>query len=218
MLCRYHHRDGGLQLAVYEFDEDFSALASLCGPSLAEYASASFGSVKRRCEWLAVRVVVRMLLGSDAAIAYTADGKPLLADGAGHISISHSGNLVAVAVHDSRDVGIDVELRSSRVAAIRGRVLSAVEEEALDRHNETDALLLHWSAKESFYKIIGNRGGSFVESFRVSPFVVEPEGIFGISYTKDGETIKQCEVGYVVCDDYVLTYCTDCDTLQPSGS
>ena len=206
--------DGGLRLAVYEFDEDFQALASLCGPSLAEYALACFGSIKRRCEWLAVRVVVRMLLGSDAAIVYTAEGKPLLADGSGHISISHSGNLVAVAVHDSRDLGIDVEMRSSRVAAIRGKVLSAAEEEALDRHNETDALLLHWSAKESFYKIIGNRGGSFVESFRVSPFVVEPEGVFVISYTKDGETVKRCEVGYAVCDDYVLTYCTDSDAPQ----
>ena len=213
MLCRYRYIEGGLQLAVYEFDEDFSALASLCGPSLAEYASVNFGSVKRRCEWLAARVVARKLLGDNAAIAYTAEGKPLRADGTGYISISHSGNLVAVAVHDSCDLGIDVEMRSSRVSAIRGKVLSAAEEESLDRSNEQDALLLHWSAKESFYKIIGNRGGSFVESFRVSPFVVEPEGAFGITYAKDGETVKQCEVGYVVCDDFVLTYCTDSDAL-----
>ena len=125
------------------------------------------------------------------------------------MSISHSGNLVAVALHDECDIGIDVELRSSRISAVRGRVLSPAEEMALDSSNEEEALLLHWSAKESFYKIIGNRGGSFVDSFSVSPFKVAVEGSFGISYIKDGEVLKRCPVNYLLTDNFVLTCCVD---------
>lgn len=211
MHCRAHYNDGSLQWGIYEYDIDFASLALLCDSSQAEYAVKNFKSEKRRCEWLAVRAALRILSGCDADVAYTPEGKPLRVDGKGYISISHSGCYVAVALHRDCDVGIDVELRSSRVSAVRGRVLSAVEEDALDRENEAEALLLHWSAKESFYKIIGNRGGSFVESFRISPFEVEKNGSFDISYIKDGEILRRCAVDYVVSDDFVFTCCVDAE-------
>jgi phosphopantetheinyl transferase len=130
-------------------------------------------------------------------------------DGKGYVSISHSGNLVAVALHDECDIGIDVELRSSRISAVRGRVLSPAEEMALDSSNEEEALLLHWSAKESFYKIVGNRGGSYAENFAISPFTVGASGCFYISYIDKGNLIKKLPVNYFVASDYVFTLCVD---------
>ncbi len=209
MHCHIHYKDERLEWAVYEYDEDFAALSSLCTSSQTEYAVENFKSGKRRCEWLATRLALRELSGNDICVAYTSEGKPYREDGEGYLSLSHSGHFVAVALHKDCDIGIDVELRSSRIAAIRGRVLSDVEEKGLDRCSEADALLLHWSAKESFYKIIGNMGGSFTESFRISPFKVVKNGSFGISYIKAGETLKRCSVGYLVSDEFVVTCCVD---------
>ena len=209
MLCHCHHRDDRLSWALYEFDEELDELVALCDASTVEYAVRNFKSGKRQREWLAVRLALKELSGCEIAIAYKPDGKPYRVDGKGYVSISHSGNLVAVALHDECDIGIDVELRSSRISAVRGRVLSPAEEMALDSSNEEGALLLHWSAKESFYKIIGNRGGSFVDSFRVSPFKVAAEGSFGISYLQDAEILKTCTVNYMLTNDFVLTFCVD---------
>ena len=121
MLCHCHHRDDRLAWALYEFDEELDGLVALCDASTVEYAVRNFKSGKRQREWLAVRLALKELSGCEIAIAYKPDGKPYRVDGKGYVSISHSGNLVAVALHDECDIGIDVELRSSRISAVRGR-------------------------------------------------------------------------------------------------
>lgn len=209
MLCHCHHRDDRLAWALYEFDEELDELVALCDASTVEYAVRNFKSGKRQREWLAVRLALKELSGCEIAIAYKPDGKPYRVDGKGYVSISHSGNLVAVALHDECDIGIDVELRSSRISAVRGRVLSPAEEMALDSSNEEEALLLHWSAKESFYKIVGNQGGSYAENFSVSPFTVGASGSFNISYNVADKLIKRVIVNYIVENEYVFTLCVD---------
>ena len=209
MLCHCHHRDDRLAWALYEFDEELDGLVALCDASTVEYAVRNFKSGKRQREWLAVRLALKELSGCEIAIAYKPDGKPYRVDGKGYVSISHSGNLVAVALHDECDIGIDVELRSSRISAVRGRVLSPAEEMALDSSNEEEALLLHWSAKESFYKIVGNQGGSYAENFSISPFAVAALGSFNISYNVADKLIKRVIVNYIVENEYVFTLCVD---------
>jgi phosphopantetheinyl transferase len=151
--------------------------------------------------------MLRKMLGDDASIVYDAAGKPSIAGSEKSISISHSGNYVAVAVHSSSEVGIDIEQISSPVERVRTRFMSHDEEVAIDKCNEKVALLLHWSAKEAFYKIIGNRGGSFLDSFRIAPFTVSPTGSFPISYIKGQALIRQCLVSYIVDSDFVFTCC-----------
>lgn len=208
MRCCNHHIDNGLEWMICEFGESFAELSLLLGDaSIAEYALNSFGSEKRRKEWLATRVVLRKMLGDDASIVYDAAGKPSIVRSDKSISISHSGNYVAVAVHSSSEVGIDIELISSSVERVRARFMSHDEEVAIDKCNEKVALLLHWSAKEAFYKIIGNRGGSFLDSFRIAPFTVSPTGSFPISYIKGQALIRQCLVSYIVDSDFVFTCC-----------
>lgn len=206
-LC-HHFVDDGLEWAVCKFGGNFSELSLLCGDaSLVEYARANFRSESRRLEWLASRMLIRQLRGASASVSYTPEGKPLLDGGSEYISISHTEGYVAVAFHKRSDVGIDVERRGTKIMKLRRRFMNVVEEDALDKSDEQTSLLLHWSAKEAFYKIIGNRGGSFSENFIISPFRLSDSGAFDISYVAHGAVIKQSKVNFIVSEDFVLTIC-----------
>ena len=200
-LC-HHHKDVSLEWAVCRFEESFSELSALCeDESLVGYALENFGSEKRRCEWLAARILIKRLAGTDASVCYSSDGKPRLCDGSRYISISHTDGYVAVAFHAEYSVGVDVELIRTKIRNLYRRFLGSDEIDNLDKNCETVAMLLHWSAKESLYKIVGNRGGSFAENFTVSPFVVGASGEFSISYTDNGTLIKKLPVNYIVGSD-----------------
>ena len=208
-MC-HHHKDASLEWAVCRFDESFSELSALCDDdSLVAYAVENFGSEKRRCEWLAARILIRKLLGYCARVVYSPDGKPMLADGSRFLSISHTADYVAIALHGDCNVGVDVEAIGAKVQRLYKRFMCADEIASLDYSHETVAMLLHWSAKESFYKIVGNRGGSYAANFSVSPFKVGASGCFSISYTADGKLIKKAPVTYIVGSDYVFTLCVD---------
>ncbi len=208
-IC-HHYKDASLEWAVCRFDESFSELSALCNDvSLVEYAIEHFGNEKRRCEWLAARILIKNLIGQQAEVCYSDSGKPLLCGGSQYISISHTAGYVAVALHRELNVGVDVEVFGTKVLKLYSRFLNSAEIDSIDKGNELVAMLLHWSAKESFYKIVGNKGGSYSENFYVSPFVVGTSGDFSISYVDKGVLMKKLPVNYFVESDYVFTLCVD---------
>ena len=208
-LC-HHFANEELEWAVCEFGNNFAELSLLCtDTALVEYALTHFKSESRRCEWLASRLLIKQLRGDSVTVVYTPEGKPLLEGAFEHISISHTEGYVAVAFHKKRDVGIDIERRGAKVLKLRRRFMNVAEEDALDKADEQTSLLLHWSAKESFYKIIGNRGGSFSENFLVAPFRLSDGGSFQISYIAQGVELKRSEVNYLLAPSYVLTLCVE---------
>lgn len=208
-IC-HHYKDAFLEWAVCRFDESFSELSVMCADeALVAYAVENFGSEKRRCEWLAARILVRRLVGYRADVCYSPEGRPMLADGSRFLSISHTANHMAVALHSKYNVGVDIESVGTKVQRLYKRFLSAREIDSLDSSNETVAMLLHWSAKESFYKIVGNQGGSYAENFSVSPFTVAASGSFSVSYNVADKLIKRVIVNYIVENEYVFTLCVD---------
>ena len=145
-IC-HHYKDAFLEWAVCRFDESFSELSVMCADeALVAYAVENFGSEKRRCEWLAARILVRRLVGYRADVCYSPEGRPMLADGSRFLSISHTANHVAVALHSKYNVGVDIESVGTKVQRLYKRFLSAREIDSLDSSNETVAMLLHWSA------------------------------------------------------------------------
>ena len=77
------------------------------------------------------------------------NGKPYLEDGP-FFNISHSGEYVVLAIHPTKEVGIDIEkIDESRVDAIRF-VLNKDEKKT----NDTTTLFQIWSNKESLAKCI----------------------------------------------------------------
>ena len=91
-------------------------------------------------------------------------GRPRLPDGSFHISISHSGDLVMVAlaraVHEAGAVGVDVEeVVGARAAGLASSVLSSAEQDDLASRpapNRAQDLIRYWVRKEAVLKATGD--------------------------------------------------------------
>lgn len=111
-----------------------------------------------------VRSVVAERLGvsaSELLVTRTDAGKPVVSGGV-HFNVSHSGDLILLALSDTRAVGIDVERRRdvARVPSLRQRWLTHPERDQMDRliaggASASDAFLRIWSVKEARLKALG---------------------------------------------------------------
>ncbi|WP_344592856.1 4'-phosphopantetheinyl transferase family protein [Actinomadura vinacea] len=78
-------------------------------------------------------------------------GPPVIAGGP-HLSVSHSGALVAVAVSPYGPLGVDVEEDSGRIGDAIARRLLADDEP----HTGAAGLLVYWTRKEALLKATGD--------------------------------------------------------------
>jgi 4'-phosphopantetheinyl transferase len=133
-------------------------------------------SDKRKFEFLGTRWLLKILLGKETNVQYTADGKPYLNDGSYHISLSHSGKWMAVMIHPTKHVGIDIECPTDKIQKVYKRFLSETEQTELSDGKDIKQLQIAWSAKEALYKIIGKEAIDFANQLRLLPFEVQKEG------------------------------------------
>lgn len=111
-----------------------------------------------------VRVVLSERLGRPPAeieVSRTQTGKPVITDQV-HFNVSHSGDLILMAVSSQRPVGVDVERRRHvpRVGALEQRWLTETERRDFTTLrglgvDESDAFLRVWSLKEARLKALG---------------------------------------------------------------
>ena len=138
---------------------------------------------KRRQERFASRVLLKELLGEEARVDYHSTGAPFLACVPLYISIS----------------------RSDRILKIRSRFMNPEEEAGIDLEHEVEHLLIHWCAKETLFKIIGQEGVDFQKHLHVNPFPYLSSGTFKGRETRT-EACREYELAYQVTPDYVLTW------------
>jgi phosphopantetheinyl transferase len=127
---------------------------------------STYKSESRRLEYLAVRVLLKMLLGREVLVKYRTNGSPYLPDSPYHISISHTRSYAAVIL-GAVPVGIDIEYRSSRVLKIRHRFLTADELNQLGASPSVEDLLICWSAKETVFKLTSERSFDYRRDIRI---------------------------------------------------
>ncbi len=129
---------------------------------------------RRRLEWVATRWLVHQLLcraGYPARSPLHKDehGKPYLADIPLHLSLSHSGELVAAAL-SAIPVGIDLQHKNEKIIRVSHKFVGEAERESLEDPTRSDHLHLYWCAKEALYKAHGTRGVDFRRHLLVEPF------------------------------------------------
>ncbi len=93
-------------------------------------------------------------------IYYLPSGKPVLKDG-GFVSVSHSQNWVAVALSDI-PLGIDIETARPKLLKIASKFVCNNDCQLLDCQSVNQLQFL-WTAKESIYKLMGEKGLVFKE-------------------------------------------------------
>lgn len=193
------------KVLVWELTESVETLFEQL--NLNESDKIAFGnivSVKRKLEFLGIRLALKALLGKEIQIEYDQVGKPHLTDNSYHISVSHSNKWIAVMTHPSRMVGIDIECPTDKILKIYNRFLSEQEQKDLSDGKDIHQLLLAWSAKEALYKIIGKEAIDFANQLRVFPFEVKPLGeIMG----QHVPTETDYRLFYQQNEQYTLVYC-----------
>lgn len=202
------HKEEGFLLGVWRMDESFEELCRLlAGTDLCRQADERFRSPQRKQEWLSVRLLLRNLAGADKEIAYLPSGKPYLADGSFHISISHTCGYVALILGQA-SVGIDIEQYAARVRRVASKFVRPDEQPAPYWGDDTWSLLLHWSAKEVMFKCMNSSEVDFCAHLQIFPFVPQERGEF---HAREYRTEQQREflIRYLLHPDFVLTWTVD---------
>ena len=205
-LYRTYKQDD-LLVGVWKVDETIDELCAMFDNfPLYESAYSQFTSDKRKQEWLAVRVLLKELLGGEEKeIVYAPSGKPFLKDGSMHISFSHTKGYVAVAIHPDYKVGVDIEQYGERVKKVASRFIHEDEKPSVLAGDEVYTLLLHWSAKETMYKLMEEEAVDFARHLRIHPFIASNSGELSAVETRtDAQT--RFRIFYETHTDYVLTY------------
>lgn len=203
MLYLRKEIDSNCTLAIWQMTESRDELISQFDTAFDLSSILSITSDKRILEKLTTLLLLREVIGEIPQMAYLESGKPYLNDLQGKISISHTKGYVAVIWHRFQEVGIDIEQISDKIRRVRSRVVSDSEYIAEDQ--ELTHLLLHWSAKETMFKIIDSDGIDFLTDLFVEPFIPQEMGTF---VAKEKKTAKReaFEIHYMATPEFVLTY------------
>ena len=183
----YKQKD--LTVGVWKVDETIEQLRSMFHQfSIYEEGFERFKAEKRKLEWLAVRVLLKELLGEEKKIVYLPSGKPCLEDGSACISFSHTPGYVAVAIHPSAEVGVDIEQYGTRVQRLASRFVREDEQVSVASGDEIYALLLHWSAKETMFKLMEEEAVDFLDHLCIFPFTLQESGVMNEEFLFVGRT------------------------------
>jgi len=142
-----------------------------------------FKSEKRKQEWIA---------------PFLSDDHP------SHISISHSADLVALMMHDTLEVGMDLEAVRENIQVVRKKFLSA-DEKAFCSIDEIEKLIVMWSAKESIYKLYGKKELTFSRNILLQEFELSKRG--SINAILRVEKDLKIMVEYALIGEVYLTWC-----------
>lgn len=109
---------------------------------------------RRRLEVLAVRCLLKDMMGDEQKIVYNENGAPSFSSGTQYLSISHTDGFVA-AVIGEKPVGIDIERRGRRVEKVVSKFMQDSEIALAETIDKLLAMHLIWSAKEAAFKVLG---------------------------------------------------------------
>lgn len=178
----------------------------------------------RQAQWLAGRVLVQRMLAATALanmpphLQNDATGRPFLA-GAGAVpavSLSHSGEWVAVLLAPpGTPVGIDVEVVRDKAQRIARKFLNDAEFASIEQFinpsstASTELFSLLWSAKETLYKLAGQRGIIFRQNLLLDlpPGPWPAAGELPARLALGGAISRHCICYFQPADGYVLTHC-----------
>lgn len=192
-------------IALWNVDEDEGTLLSMIS-NRDEYSDElqKIKSAFRRKEWLAVRVLLDSMAKGEK-IEYMASGSPYLKSGNYNISISHTASFVSIILSKDKRVAIDIEKYGERVAKVISKFVSEYEQITSYRGNEFWSMLLHWSAKETAFKMIDTQNVDLKKDLLIYPFVVAEKGELLL---KEKKSDKQeiLLIYYQLFDNFVMTW------------
>ena len=178
----------------------------------------------RQAQWLAGRVLVQRMLAATAlsdvlpTLQNDVAGRPFLAGPgpAPAVSLSHSGAwAAALLAPPGTPVGVDVEVVRDKAQRIARKFLNDAELAAVEFLTNssstvsTEQFSLLWSAKETLYKLAGQRGIIFRQNLLLDlpPGPWPAAGELPARLALGGAISRHCICYFQPADGYVLTHC-----------
>ena len=161
----------------------------------------------KRLQWLASRHLIRVLLKTDLFIDsnYKQPGKPQLLSHKKEISISHTDDVCAVIMSETKRVGVDIEPEYRDVSSIAHKFIS--EEEKQNRQLTNEENLFIWCAKEALFKLYARGEVSFQNDLHVQLPELKTEGTAKAKICKPDFNIS-LEMNYRFLEEgYLLSWC-----------
>ncbi|MBS5874549.1 MAG: 4'-phosphopantetheinyl transferase superfamily protein [Prevotella sp.] len=182
--------------AISESSDDFWALSPYVESSCSEF-NALYKSEQRKCEVLAVRLLIKEIIGDNVLLLHQDNGKPYLSSGM-NISISHTRGFAVIIVSHSKQVSVDIEYFSNRIERMRSKFMR-------DDENASSQvkLLMHWCAKETMYKLFPEDNLTFNKMQLLS---VDGNDSTGIITAKNIFRNRNVSVYYRTFCNCLLTY------------
>ena len=214
MALLFEKEIGFARIAIWEATESCEQLMRMAGDVVTDPGFATITSEKRQFEWLAVRVLLRLMVGSEIKLDYLPDGAPVLAGNPSRISISHTGKYIAVILHPDHRCGIDIEMKNRSVERVARRFLSAEEWANCSKSVDCNRMmLLHWCAKEAAFKMIPHSDIDFAQHINLmAGEFYSAGGALNGSYLKGGRSVG-FEVKYFIFDELIIAWCSAPDTI-----
>jgi len=152
--------------------------------------------------FLSIRHLLRAAGYTDLRLYYDELGKPHLDDGR-YISITHSYEFTAIIISDAL-VGIDIEKQRDKIVRIASKFIGFEEVYLKDIATPIKELTVVWGAKESMYKLYGQKGLGFKAHCMVAPFnMMQGATVSRIVYENDN---LKFDVFFEEMQDFILVY------------
>ncbi len=196
------------RLGVWEITETTGELLDMLrlSPAEQEYYKL-LQSETRKKHWLSYRLLLPELLPAShvSGISYDGYGKPWLDNGAGHISVAHSGKFATLIVSETRHVGIDIECIKDKILNLSHKFLTEKEQEYRFPSAVRESLYVIWCAKEALYKLYGKKGLHFSKHLHIDDFAYSGNGRI-TGHINTGDTHKVYTLLYETLDEYMLVF------------
>jgi 4'-phosphopantetheinyl transferase EntD len=169
----------------------------------------------KRLQHLAGRYLLKYLFPDFpyAEIVIADTRKPYLPDELYHFSISHCGNFAAAIVSTNQQVGIDIEIPSSKVERVQHKFLHDNEVEFLNsfvnmgKHFRVEMLTIFWSCKEALYKWYGLGEVNFKDCMYLNGnLVFGADDIIDLPYTFCKGSSNNVQLKARIFEDIVLSW------------
>ncbi len=210
-LFYQHNINGQTRLAIWKIEEEEAFFTSNVS------VQRTISHPHKRLQHLAGRYLLQHLFPDFPSwlIQIADTRKPFLEGEPYRFSISHSDDYAAAIVSTDCNVGIDVELPSQKIHAIRNKFMlpqdvtrlfgTGIGGERMDAEPGLLPLTIAWSAKEAVFKWYGKGEVDFREDIRFDEWLHEPDhGMLKGSFRK--EEAVGIEVGYKLFDPLVLAW------------
>ncbi|MCG6190706.1 4'-phosphopantetheinyl transferase family protein [Maribellus maritimus] len=167
-----------------------------------------FSSIRRKKEFIVVRLLLQKLLGKKTEILYDDSGRPLLKNSTTNLSISHSRDLAVVFLSKKR-IGIDVEDSKRKIENVAQRFLDEKEKRFVkDCGNPQKATILLWCAKEAIFKCSERQGIDFRSEIFISPFSIHKNKKFRGEKVRENENITY-QLQHFDYKNNVIVFCVE---------